>query len=430
MKALPIALFAGMFGCALIQPMSAAGAATYKEKVLYSFCARWHCTDGGNPRGSLIDVSGTLYGTTEQGGRTCFGDISCGTVFAIDPGTGTERVLYSFCGQENCADGARPIGGLIEVNGILYGTTSVGGNTDPGCATFGCGTVFSLDPSTGTETVLYSFCSKQNCTDGANPEASLIDVNGKLYGTTTFGGSNGYGTVFALDPNAGNETVLYSFCSQLHCTDGANPLGSLIDVNGILYGTANRGGTRGCDFGEGCGTVFSVDPMTGAETVLHTFCSQTCADGRSPYAGLLSVRGRLYGTTEKGGGTGCGEGCGTVYSINPTTGREKVLYSFSGGADGAAPLAALIDVKGTLYGVTNNGGGAGCYGSGCGTVFSIDRKTGAETVLYTFCSEQDCANGVGPVGLIAVNGKLYGTTNGGGTGCGCGGTVFMLKKKR
>jgi uncharacterized repeat protein (TIGR03803 family) len=141
-------------------------------------------------------VNDLLYGTTSQGdGNTNCYD-GCGTVFSIDLGTGTETVLYSFCSQPNCADGANPLDSLIDVNGTLYGTTFVGGTT--GCGGAGCGTAFSLDLDTGTETVLYAFCSQQKCTDGDGPNGGLIAVNGKLYGTTTIGGAYGYGTVFVL----------------------------------------------------------------------------------------------------------------------------------------------------------------------------------------------------------------------------------------
>ena len=101
------------------------------------------------------------------------------------------------------------------------------------------------------------------------------------------------------------------------------------------------------------------------ETVLHFFGQS--GDGSDPYAGLIDVGGTLYGTTLNGGGTGCGgSGCGTVFSINPKTGAEAVLYAFQGGSDGANPYAGLINVKGTLYGTTRAGGM-----HSLGTVYSI-----------------------------------------------------------
>jgi uncharacterized repeat protein (TIGR03803 family) len=112
-----------------------------------------------------------------------------------------ERDLYSFCSQHECADGAWPLGGLIAVNGTLYGTTQAGGALNGG-------TVFALDPDTGTETVLHSFC-RRHCADGKYPLAGLIDVNGTLYGTTGGGGAIRYGgTLFSLNPATGAETIL------------------------------------------------------------------------------------------------------------------------------------------------------------------------------------------------------------------------------
>ena len=219
-----------------------------------------------------------------------------------------------------------------------------------------------------------------------------------------------------------------------NCADGREPAASLIDVNGTLYGTTVQGGgNTGCGDDKGCGTVFSLDPNTGAETALYAFCSQpNCVDGAEPHAGLVDVNGILYGATYHGGSnTNCYESCGTVFSVDPNTGAETVLYSFcsqANCADGANPLASLIDVNGTLYGTTLDGGGTGCGNGGCGTAFSLDPNTGAETVLYAFCNQQKCTDGNAPTGLIDVNGKFYGTTTfGGAYGYG---TVFVLKQKR
>ncbi|HEY2444388.1 MAG TPA: PQQ-binding-like beta-propeller repeat protein [Rhizomicrobium sp.] len=335
-----------------------------------------------------------------------------GTVFALDPGTSAEKVLYSFCRRRNCVDGANPVASLIDMNGTLYGTTYDGGTSDGG-------SVFAIDRKTGAEKVLYSFCSQKSCTDGEYPAAGLIDVTGTLYGTTFFGGINSSGTVFALDPNTGTEKLLYTFCSRQLCTDGGNPVASPIDVNGMLYGTTTSGGLYPSDGG----TVFALDPNSGAENVLYTFCSQqNCTDGATPAGSLVEASGTLYGTTEVGGSTGCnGQGCGTVFAVDPSTGTETVLYSFTGGLDGGLPTAGLIDVNGTLYGTTSSGGT-----SGKGTAFALDPNTGTETVLYSFCSRKKCKDGEEPyAGLTDVKGTLYGTTvYGGATGFG---TVFALK---
>jgi uncharacterized repeat protein (TIGR03803 family) len=411
MKSVSVALFAGFVACAFVQLVSAAGAATYNETVLYSFCSKLSCTDGANPQegDSLVDVKGTLYGTTGLGGSR-----GHGTVFAVNATTGKEKVVHSFCSQTQgsyCLDGSQPRAGLIDVNGTLYGTTEFGG--DAGCDGSGCGTVFSLDPRTGTETVLYSFGGGA---DGATPFVGVIDVNGTLYGTTYNGGGtgcgdSGCGTVFSLDLSTGTEAVLHSFGGM----DGAQPFASLIEVNGILYGTTRAGGFYNA------GAVFSIDPNTGAENVLYSFCSQfSCPDGTDPEADLLDVNGMLYGTTVSGGkncAANTPPGCGTVFALDPKTGAETVVHSFSG-TDGQNPQAGLIAVRGTLFGTTHFGGD-----SGSGTAYSINPTTGAEKVLHSFGGGAD---GRDPeASLIAVKGTFYGTTISGGTSS--DGTVFALK---
>jgi len=427
MKAITISVLAGIAACAMVGPLPAAHAANFKEKVLWSF---GNGADGQSPWAQLLDVKGIFYSTTEFGGTN--GE---GTVFSLNPNTGQENILYSFRNESRCeprcVDGQKPWEGLIDVKGTLYGTTGWGGDGQFG----GDGTVFALDPNTNTERVVYSFCNQQNCTDGSIPDAAPLSIKGVLYGTTEEGGfgSTSIGTVYTLDPTTGTEKVLYSFCSQKNCADGLGPGTGLIKVKGKLYGTTYAGGEgTGCEGGNyGCGTVFSLNPVSGAETVLHSFGSGT--DGRLPSGSLISLNGRLYGTTS-GGGAGDGNscdiaysGCGTVFSLNPNTGIETVLHSFctqKNCTDGANPLRNLIEVNGILYGTTPVGGA----NSG-GTVFSINPKTKAEKVLYSFCTLQNCADGWSPsAGLIEVKGTLYGTTVGGGT-YGYG-TVFALQPRK
>jgi uncharacterized repeat protein (TIGR03803 family) len=426
MKAASVVLFAGIVGCACVQLVPAADAAKFKEKILYSFCGNENCTDGASPGSSLIDAKGTLYGTTGLGGVYNGGS---GTVFAVDPKTGRETVVYSFCSQQqgyDCLDGDVPRAGLIDVHGTLYGTTTGGG--DEGCDDRGCGTVFSLDPETGTETVLHNFgaagdgavpyagviyakgtlygttfdggggcdCgivfsidvttgtetvlhSFGSGTDGQEPFAGVTYVKGTLYGTARAGGTYGAGAIFSVDPGTGTETVLYSFCPQFGCPDGADPETDLIEANGILYGTTDAGGSEtycnNTDNPPGCGTVFSFDPKNDTETALYAFCSQqNCTDGQYPEGSLIDVDGTLYGTTYFGGQpAGCypTSGCGTVFSVNPGTGAESVLYSFGAGkgVDGLQPVSGLIAVKSKFYGTTLSGGAD--YD---GTVFALEKK--------------------------------------------------------
>jgi uncharacterized repeat protein (TIGR03803 family) len=270
-----------------------------------------------------------------------FGEGGTGrSVYSVST-TGTVKTLHSFGGG---SDGANPWAGVIAENGTLYGATTAGGGTTSECDfLYGCGTVYSISTS-GSERVLYRFRAGGG---GAVPFGGLINVNGKLYGTTEYGGDDscntyGCGVVFTISTR-GEEKVLHSFTAG---SDGGYPLAGLINVKGLLYGTTSGGGT----YGEG--TVYGIT-TTGTEKVLYSFAGGT--DGAQPHAGLIDVNGTLYGTTSAGGGTGCsGSGCGTVYSVSPT-GSEVVLHSFGGSPDGSRPYAGLIGVKGTLYGTTVGG---------------------------------------------------------------------------
>jgi uncharacterized repeat protein (TIGR03803 family) len=323
---------------------------------LYSFKGG---NDGESPQARLVVRNGTLYGTTYQGGGKC----GCGTVYSVTP-SGHETVLHEFSGPP---DGSQPLARLLNVNGTLYGTTCCGGSPVGGSycryTSFGCGTVFSITAG-GQEKVLYSFGAHRN--DGALPRAGLTDVKGTLYGTTSYGGAYGGGTVFSITPG-GKEKVLYSFGASY--LGGHDPTAGLVEVSGTFYGTLQNGGLTGsCYTGAGCGAVFSITP-SGKEKVLYRFSGP---DGAYPDATLLNVNGTLYGTTSAGGTNACGfppRGCGTIFSIR-RSGHETVLYLFKGGQDGENPQSGLNYVNGTFYGTTPCGGtGGGVFP--CGTVYSI-----------------------------------------------------------
>jgi uncharacterized repeat protein (TIGR03803 family) len=215
-------------------------------------------------------------------------------------------------------------------NGDLYGTTSYAGS-------HGGGTVFRITTS-GTLKTLYNFCSQPACADGGTPVAGLVLAsNGDFYGTTEWGGAYGQGSVFKITP-AGALTTLYSFCGvsstgpgELPCLDGRNPQNALIQAaDGNLYGTTNGGGLGTFSTSNSTGgTVFRITPA-GALTTLYSFCSQTnCADGTSP-AGLVQGNdGNFYGTTEWGGLASpyTNESPGTIFKITPG-GELTTLYDF------------------------------------------------------------------------------------------------------
>jgi len=383
----------------------------------------FNSTDGATPNAPLIQATnGDLYGTTSRGGANfvCCGETGGGTVFKITPG-GTLTTLYSFCSQINCTDGKEPYAALVQAtNGDFYGTTFNGGATN--CAPYGCGTVFKITPG-GRLTTLYSFCSQINCTDGYDPQAALVQAtNGDFYGTTVEGGAtnpevpDGGGTVFKITPG-GTLTTLYNFCSQINCADGDVPVAGLVqDSNGNFYGTTYAGGAHGG------GTVFKITP-NGTLTTLYSFCSQSgCTDGSEPAAALVQGSdGNFCGTTGYGGANLY---YGTVFKITPS-GTLTTLHSFDG-TDGYDPQGLVHATDGDFYGTTEYGGENGNYG----TVFKIT-PSGALTTLHSF----DGTDGYNPLAAPVqdTNGNLYGTTGlGGANSCimggenyGCG-TAFSL----
>lgn len=296
-----------------------------------------------------------------------------------------EIVLHNFVSP---AHGAYPAAGVIrDFAGNLYGTTNGAYSDIGGGGTNNAGVVFKLDPW-GNQTVLYSFTGGA---DGSSPNGVVRDFSGNLYGTTNVGGASGAGVVFKLN-GSGKETVLYSFTGG---ADGANPNSVILDWKGNVYGTAVNGGASGV------GVVFKID-TSGHQTVLYTFTGGN--DGAFPNQNVaLDLSGNFYGTANNGGASGAG----VVFKVD-TSGHETVLYTFTGGNDGANPNGVTRDWQGNLYGTTSGGGA-----SGAGVVFKID-PAGNETVLYTFTGGND--GGFSSAGVSRdLAGNLYGTTDGGGT---------------
>ncbi len=380
----------------------------YTYSVLYSFCAQAKCADGAGPVGHLVaDQQRNLYGVTFQGGAA-----NTGTIFKIAP-DGTETVLYSFCAKANCADGSRPNAGLLmDSQGNLYGTTTTGGTGCFSADTCGVGTVFKLSPD-GTETVLHSFCSRSGCSDGFGaPMFPLImDEKGNLIGATTNGGlagcdSLGCGVVFKIAPD-GRDKVLYAFCALDGCADGDEPSGPLIlDTAGNLYGETHSGGP-----GAG-GTVFKLS-RTGAETVLAAFISSEEYFFGWPTGGLtVDPSGNLFGFVD-----------GQAFELPPEDSWSVIqyfCYQKRTCPGGAGPNGGLVrDNSGVLYGATFAGGKYyphACRHTGCGVAFALastDGKHYSETVLYTFCQQTNCADGAFPQSDLTMDqsGNLYGTNS-------------------
>jgi len=277
-------------GCGMVFKVSGK-----KETVLYRFLGGG---DGAFPLGGLaMDKSGTLYGTTQQGGNFSCNSGGCGVVFKLSGDK--ESVLHRFTGLAN--DGAFPSAGvLLDSTGTVYGTAANAGNHNCN-APDGCGVVFKLVGQ--KETILHAF---NDPPDGNFPGAALImDGKGNLYGTTV-GGGDGLGTVFELSRN-GKEHIIYAFGPPLS-NAGVSPTSRLVrDSAGNLYGTTLEGGDTNH------GIAFEVT-KDGTEKVLHSFCTGDCSDGAFPAGDLImDSHGNLYGTAEAGGA----HGDGVVFMITP-----------------------------------------------------------------------------------------------------------------
>jgi uncharacterized repeat protein (TIGR03803 family) len=402
---------------------------------LYSFS---DTGDGRNPNGLIEGSDGNLYGTTFGGGA------SHGTVFQITT-NGVLTTLYSFTG----ADGDHPFAALAQGNdGDFYGTTYEGGAQNGG-------TVFRFS-LTGSLTTLYSFPYDANSIL-VTPRSVVQDNNGNLYGTTSQGGSQQFGSLFQINA-VGTFTNLFSFT---RATDGAIPQGALVQgKDDNFYGTCSRGGSKNL------GTLFRMS-ASGACTALYSFDR---TGGANPAAGLaLGTDGNLYGTAAFGGAYDSG----TVFKAS-TNGGFSRLYSFTGGTDGESPSTALVQGRdGRLYGTTPNnydnvfrigtsgglttvtnfrdhnqnanpqalvqGSDGNFYGTladyfpstqppfyqqvfySYGTVFKMS-PAGAVSTLHLFDGITDGANPL--AGLIqGRDGNLYGTTSGGTDGSG---SVFRI----
>jgi uncharacterized repeat protein (TIGR03803 family) len=354
--------------------------------------------DGWNPLSEVMEASdGFLYGTTFYGGSN-----DLGTVFRMSRGGSNYTLLHQFSGA---VDGARPRAALVEGNdGLLYGTTYQGGSAN-------LGTVFKLNKSGGAFASLRSFTGTGG--DGWGPQAPLLrGSDSLLYGTTERGGSLNNGTVFRMNTNGSDFTVLRSF--GVTSGIGWNVIAGLIEASdGRLYGTAQFGGSNNA------GTVFRLDRNGSNFMVLRHFMDTAGGDGARPVATLREGSdGRLYGVASQGGSAGSG----TVFGLNKDGSGYAVLHHFIGGVgDGAFPRGPLWETAaGVLLGTTYNGGG----NAEAGTVFRLKRDGSGFFLLHTF-TRGDGDGGNPRAGLIrGGDGAFYGTTQGGGS-LG-GGTAFRI----
>jgi uncharacterized repeat protein (TIGR03803 family) len=303
----------------------------------------------------------------------------------------TFTTLHSFT---NGIDGANPQAGLILSGNTLYGTAQYGGS-------LGYGTVFAINTNGSGFTNLHNF----DGAEGVYPTAGLVLSGNTLYGTAQNGGSWGNGTVFAVNTDGSGFTNLHHFGSFQG--DGAYPYAGLILSGNTLYGTAFNGG------GTGSGTVFAVNTDGMGYTNLHQFLL-VAGDGANPFAGLIISGNTLYGTA-KGGVNSSAKG--TVFKLNTDGTGYTNLYTFTGVSDGANPFGGVILSGNTLYGTAEFGGS-----SSYGTVFAVNTDGTGFTNLHSFATVSEGAN---PYATLSLSGNtLYGTTQGGGSSS--KGTVFAV----
>lgn len=382
--------FLSMSVIAILASLAVPNAPAATFQTLYSFTGG---ADGAMPFGRMVfnAKTGLLYGTTVIGGS------GGGTVFQFNPATKVLTTIYSFTlGGLSGSNPQTPL--ILNKKGILYGVTTAGGGS-PNCA-YGCGTIFKLDPATLVLTTLYRFSGQ---TDGGTPEGRPVfdATQSTLYGTTVSGGDfvdcgvYGCGTIYKLVLAGKVFSTLHAFRSI--ADDGADSTAGMVaDSSGIFYGTANSGGPFGS------GIVFKLDPVTSAYTVLHGFDYHV--DGSGLDSELLLRNGLLYGTTRAGGPTPAAYG--TIFSMDPASGATTTLYSFTDGNDGIFPTGGLVSgPNGSLYGAALQGASAGA-----GALFALKLTNNKLTVDYDFTGGADGALPEG--GLVAgAGGVLYGVTS-------------------
>ena len=387
------------------------------EVVAQSFSIIYNFTngsDGASPTAGLVLSNNTLYGTASAGGAD--GD---GTVFSVRTGGTDFTTLHSFPSSPN--DGADPSAGLTLSGTNLYGTSWEGG-------TNGTGTVFAVNTDGSGFAVLHTFSAANNNinSDGTHPYAGLVLSSNTLYGTANVGGTNGFGTVFALNTDGTGFRVLYNFTGSTN--DGADPESTLVLSSNTLYGTTLGAASVGGGAPD-AGTVFAVNTDGTGFRLLHGFTyaggqapSTPNSDGASPHDGLILSGSTLYGTAQSGGANGYG----TVFAVQTDGTGFKNLHSFTGGSDGADPFGGVILSGNTLYGATYNGGSSfgTTWSNGWGTVFAVNTDSSGFTTLHTFVGSPN--DGANPwcAALVKSGNTIYGTTTGGGSWG--WGTVFAL----
>jgi uncharacterized repeat protein (TIGR03803 family) len=367
-----------------------------KDGTGYTVLHQFGGLDGQNPEGALIQgIDGALYGTTYNGGS-----VNLGTVFKLQTDGSGFTVLHSF--THMVGDGNGPKGALLLASdGALYGTTELAGTSNRG-------TIFRLSTDGSGFTLLRSFTGTA-LADGQFPHCPLVEgSDGALYGTTSSGGSNNWGTVFKIGKDGTGYSVL------CHFGYNSSPHGGLVmGKDGALYGTTYSGGTF-----VNSGSVFKLNQDGSGYAVFSWFdFRDPNAYGQHPIGLVQGTNGVFYGTTSGGGAYNAG----TIFQFNSDGSGYAILRSFIGllnGGDGQNPEAAVIEAgDGALYGTMSAGGPASAGG-----VFELHKDGSGYAVLRNF-GVTSGRPGPGLLGLQlsqaplvqAPSGALYGTAAEGGS---------------
>lgn len=360
--------------------------------------------------GLLSDASGSLWGTTANGGAT-----GSGVIYKLEAGAAVPTPMVDFGTSAQVPGGYSYTGLTSDGAGNLWGVTQGGGPS-------GSGTVFKMNATTGAIETVVIFSGNGPANKGAYPSGALVsDGVGFFWGTTVQGGAGNRGTLFKLNAATGELTTLVEFTGNGATDRGANPYGALAsDSQGNFWGSTAGGGM------DGFGTIFKFHPGTGVLTTLIDFTNIIGANrGANPWGALVNDgAGSFWGTTQAGG---AGD-FGTIFKIDENTGTLTTILDFTrtGAVNkGASPSAPLFyDGAGFFWGTTRQGGL-----NDAGTIFKVEAATGVLTTVLLFNGVGTQAGAGSSPGYGALlrqpDGHLYGVTAGGGPGG--GGTIFRLR---
>lgn len=321
----------------------------------------------------------TLAGTGNENG-----------VFSIDE-SNSFSVWQNFSIDQST--GSRPVGSLIRNNDKLWGLTKTGGDNNDGV-------IFTIDLEGSNYQVIRHF---DKSVDGGAPLGTLMASDNLLWGTTTTGGNNGFGTIFQIDSTGNNFTVVHHFDG----TGGDTPHGALIESNGYIWGTTAEGGS------DNVGVIFRIKKDGFEFSTIHEFQYNSHDESNGPIGGLTEFGGKIWGTSEDGGpNTG-----GYIFNLNLDGSDFSIVHDFVNHSGPSFPTTRLLPVGNKLWGTTVNGGSGGS-----GVVYYYDVMAGTLAVVHDFVGDE----GSEPNSpMIEVNNELWGMTNAGGTAD--GGTIYKLK---